>query len=225
MPQPIDHSAADVARIDEDHVRVPAISLKRDVAGQRHAVEAGPCFPCAALAVASAPDSQHRLVIAEPRAVHAEDHRIAAQPIARITLLRRLDHIERDELHRRGAGKHAAHTNLGNVAILAIGPHDLIEIRLVGALDRAAVDLLGVPELALLAEALAECARVERRVAEREPDDLCALVSQRAQRHFPDLFGNARGFVEHNDQALALVVQTGERFGVVLGPSDQIRAP
>jgi hypothetical protein len=62
-------------------------------------------------------------------------------------------------------------------------------------------------------------AGVERRVAEREEDDLGVGVGQRAERDFPHLRVNAAGLVEDQDDALALIVQAGERLGVV---ADQV---
>jgi hypothetical protein len=77
----------------------------------------------------------------------------------------------------------------------------------------------------MLAEALAEAPGVLRRVSVSEPDDLGLIVGQRALGDFPHLVGDLRRLVIDDDDALALVVEAGERFGVVLGPRHGVRAP
>jgi hypothetical protein len=77
----------------------------------------------------------------------------------------------------------------------------------------------------IAAEALAEAARVARRVAEHDPDDDRVLVGQRALGDFPHLVVDVRALViDHEDQA-ADIVQAGEGLGVVGRPGDEIEPP
>src|SRR5690606_35399923 len=81
------------------------------------------------------------------------------------------------------------------------------------------------PEIAITPEAFTEPATVARRVAEHDPDDDRILVGQRALGDFPHLVGDGRRLVKEQEDYLALVVQAGERFGVVFRPRYEIHAP
>ena len=89
---------------------------------------------------------------------------------------------------------------------------DELELHLVGHGHGAAVDLARGPPVLELAKALAEPAHVLGRVTEGAPNDLGVAVGQRALGHLPNQIGDGRGLIEHQNDALALVVQAGERF-------------
>ncbi|MBM3619163.1 MAG: hypothetical protein FJX20_00600 [Alphaproteobacteria bacterium] len=101
----------------------------------------------------------------------------------------------------------------------------MLELRLVDAGHRAAVDLPPAPTRARLAEAFPEAAAVLRRIAEDDPDDLGVRVGQRALGDLPDRIGDGARLVEQQHDALAQIVQAGERLGVVRVPGDAIAAP
>ena len=84
-----------------------------------------------------------------------------------------------------------ADADADDVAVLAIGFDEIVEIGLVGALDLTAVDLLCVPQVAEAAEAFAERAGVAGRITEGEEDNLGLFVGERAESDFPDLGRNA----------------------------------
>ena len=63
-------------------------------------------------------------------------------------------------------------------------------------------------------EAVKEPADRSCRVPERRPNDLRISVSHGTLHDFPNDVGNGRGFVENDEDSLALVVQAGECFGV-----------
>src|SRR6185437_3332571 len=96
------------------------------------------------------------------------------------TLDRGFDQVGADELHGRCGRELAADPNLHHVRILAVVGDHAVQIVEVHTFHRAAVDMPAAPPVAELAEALAEATAVSRRVADRDPDDLRAFVSESA---------------------------------------------
>src|SRR5690606_4095570 len=95
-----------------------------------------------------------------------------------------IDHIARYELHRACPRGLALHAHANKVRVLAVILDPLGDLRLVGHLGVAAVDVDRAPAVAALAEALSEPARGSSEVAERELER--ALLRQRALRDLPD---------------------------------------
>ncbi len=133
--------------------------------------------------------------------------------------------VRRDQLQVRRFRELAADPDADKVAVLAVVIDPLLDLRLVGTLDVPAVDLARNPAVLVASEALAEPAGVTGRVAECNPDNLGVLVGQRPFGHFPHLVSDVRRLIEHQDDALAIVVQARERLCVVLRPRHRISPP
>jgi hypothetical protein len=110
--------------------------------------------------------------------------------------------------------KHAAHSHPDEVRVLAIVADPLFKLRLVRALDRAAVDVPVLPPMTQPPKALPKASRITRRVAKGEPDDFGPFVGQRAFGNVPDLIGDGAGLVwwttVATDPRQSLVEQWGE---------------
>src|SRR6267142_1514207 len=121
--------------------------------------------------------------------------------------------------------EHAAHAHADKIALLAVIPDPLFELRLVGPLDHAAVDVLALPPVPKAPEALPKPSGVPGRVAEGEPDDFGVLVGERAFGDLPNPVADCRGLVENHDDAPPLVMEPGKGLGVFFTPRDRIGAP
>ena len=118
-----------------------------------------------------------------------------------------------------------AHPDPDDVTILAVCRDQFFEIGGVDPLDPPAVNLAGIPQMPVPPETFAERPRIMRRVAKGEEDDLGLRIRQRTERDLPHFRRDARGLIEDQDDALALVVQPGERLCIGDGPGDEISAP
>jgi hypothetical protein len=78
--------------------------------------------------------------------------------------------------------KDAAHPHPDKIRVLAVVPDPLVQLRLVRALDIAAVDVAVVPAVAEPPEALAKSAAVSGRIAEGQPT-LSRSLRQIGMRH------------------------------------------
>jgi hypothetical protein len=85
-------------------------------------------------------------------------------------------------------------------------------------------DLPAVRELAA-SETFAEPAFISRRVAEHDPDNLRVLIGKRTLSNLPNQVGNRRALIEEHENALALIMETGEGFGVTLAPGHHVDPP
>src|SRR5689334_8151514 len=122
--------------------------------------------------------------------------------------------------------EHAFDTDTEPIRVFAIDFLPSCEAGLVSDGHRTRIELTGLPHLGMwTVEAITKASRVAGRVAEHEPDDLGVRIGGGAFDGFPDDIGDGGGFVEDDQQALAAVVHTGERFGVGLRPRDHINAP
>jgi hypothetical protein len=128
-------------------------------------------------------------------------------------------------LEFRRVREYPAHTNFHKVAVFAVVVHPFLQLLLVCSFDSTAVYLRALPAVLVLAEAFAETPGVTRRVSERHPDNLGVLVRQSTLCYFPHQIGNVGRFVEYDDDALSLVVQSGKCLGVMLRPWDCVSAP
>ena len=196
--------------------------------GDLHAVEIAKFDRPQRARVKPTPKSDHSLVVAEPRDIHPHDERIIDRDLG-FVLGRAcgLDQIARDELHGPGPREFALDADADEIQILAVVSDPLGKFRLVGHAGRAAVDLPRRPAMMKLpaGKAGAEAADIAGRVAEHGPQNFRALVCQRAFRCLPDDVRDGRAFIEDDDDALALIVQSRERFGVVFAPRDAVDPP
>ena len=131
----------------------------------------------------------------------------------------------RDKLTGRHRGKHTAHADFEKVRLFAVVLRPFLHLRLVRPLDRAAVDLVGYPPMLIPAEAFAESPDISRRVSKSKPNNLRVLVGQCTFGNLPNLIRNRRRLVKHQHNALALIVQTGERLRIMFRPRYKVSTP
>src|SRR6185437_2526137 len=176
------------ARVEEDRGWPVTRRLSCNVARNLHGIRAVPHAPGARAGIPPLPDRQHRAVAAEPGVVEAEDDRLVRQHriVGYQTLDRGFDQVGADELHGRCGWELAADPHLHDVRILAVIRDHAVQIIEVHTFHRAAIDMAAAPPVAELAEALAEATAVPCRVADRDPDDLRAFVSECTLGDFPD---------------------------------------
>ena len=224
LPATVDDATTDAAFVDEYTVRLLAFDDLADARCELHRVEAAILEAPWRARVFALAQIDHARVVAEARNIDAHDERIV-QMRYRLTLARKLDVCRWNELHVTCRWEFAAHADLEEVAVFAVVVKPLLNVNLIDAFDRARVEVQSRPAMFEPSEALTEAASVLRRIAIDEPHDLSLLVGQCAFAHFPNLVMDRRRFVEEQHDAVALVVQTGEGFGVVLRPRNDVDAP
>src|SRR6185437_10194131 len=120
-----------------------------------------------------------------------------------------------NELIRTRTRELSPHANAHKVRVLAIVFNPLGDLLFVRAFDIAGVYLEGFPAMREFPKTLPEPARILRRVAEGQPNDFCIFIGESAFRYFPDFVIDRAGFVEDQQDALALIVQASKRVCIV----------
>src|SRR5882762_2187460 len=138
---------------------------------------------------------------------------------------RRSNHIARDKLRAASPRKLAPHTHANEVAVLAIVRYPFLDLLFVGALDLPTVDLECFPAMLEPAKTLSEPAGVLCRVAKGQPDNLGVFIGQCTLGHLPYSVCYSTGLIENQNNSLALVVQSLERFCIMFRPRYEISSP
>ena len=170
------------------------------------------------------PVADHRLIVAKPRYVHAEDL-VCPALVAHVALAGICHHVTGDELAGPGPWELTLDADADTVRVLAPVLYFFGNLDLVRAGNRAGIDLAPHPAMLEASKALSECASILGWIAERQPDDLCILVGQCAASDFPYLVRNRAGLIVDHDNTLAFVVQSLECFGVVFAPRLAVNTP
>jgi hypothetical protein len=117
--------------------------------------------------IAALSKSNDRGVIAEAGDVDTHDQGLVAYPRdLAVGAGRGLDQGARNELHRACVREHAFDAHPDEIRVLAVIADPLFELRLVRALDQAAIDVSMIPAMAEPPEAFTEPSAVPGRISE-----------------------------------------------------------